>query len=120
VSDVGHGPAERGQHRFDLVATVLIMGGVLGAVLWSNVGDRFAPRPSRTECEALLELWVTHSRKANSPDGTARGEPQATGGKALAAKRHQSVATCERQLTAVQVDCALGTPNVDELERCLQ
>lgn len=112
-------PVHRGRSR-DFLVMLVIVAGVVGAVLWSELADALAPRPTSAQCEQLLRQWLQQSRRARS----ASDQRTATAGRLdamlPAASRQRSVARCERQLTASAVACALGAPNVDELERCLQ
>lgn len=122
MSDVDEAPEERQEGlRADFAAAAVIVVGCVGAVLWSGVGGWLTARPTQGQCEALLELWIDHTQKSRSTEPVAEGWAGPLPGATAHAARHQrSVASCEHQLTADQVECALASPNVDELERCLQ
>jgi hypothetical protein len=80
----------------------------------------FAPRPSAEQCEQLLDRYLEQASRQRSPradDGDiALAKANARDAPAYLA----DVSACERRLTASQVECGLHSPNVDDMERCLQ
>jgi hypothetical protein len=104
----------------DALASVLVVGVVLGAVLVGSGRRQLGPRPTRDQCMTLLLRQIELDARARYPSihADAVAAHQRSIGLRLEAAR--SVASCQRQLTQTEVQCALGAPNVDELERCLQ
>jgi hypothetical protein len=107
-------------HTIDALAVVLVVGAVVGAALWGGAQRRLAAPPTRDRCLGLLERHVELDGRARRP--TIRAEAVAAHQRAIAPRLEATryVAECQLQLSASAVDCALGAPNVDELERCLQ
>jgi hypothetical protein len=121
LPDVGSG-VERavGPRPSDVLASIVIVAAVVGAVLVGSLRRQLAPRPTREQCVALLLRHVELDARARYPSVHAEAVAVhlgAIGGRLEAAR---DVGACQQRLSAAEVQCALGAPNVDELERCLQ
>jgi hypothetical protein len=100
--------------------SLLVVVAVSGAVLAARLIERVAPRPARADCALLLDRWAAQTYRARNPD--ARPDTVAHFGRQAAhdSGAEAQLAACERELSALQVACALAAPNVDEMERCVQ
>jgi len=105
--------------RYELFATLLLIGLALMFVVSRPIIRRFSSHPSGQTCEALLDRYVEHVVHAIEPKPLP-GELslRRTEARALAAEA-KTFASCSSYLTLAEVDCAMGAPNADELERCL-
>jgi hypothetical protein len=106
--------------RRDMVAAVgviLALASVVG-VKWAI--RFFSARPSDAQCTQLLDRYLEQASRQRSPGVQERdiadAQQMARGAPAYVA----DLSACKRQLTASQVECGLQSPNVDEMERCLQ
>jgi len=121
LSHVADGPErEPAARSMDALASMLIVCLVLGAVLAGLARRQLGARPTRAECVALRLRHVELDARARHP--TIHADAIAAHQRAIepGPDAARNVAACQQQLTATEVACALGSPNVDELERCLQ
>ena len=121
MSDVGAGPGPEPRARtWEPLASLLVVGLVIGAVVVGWARRQLASRPTRAECKALLLRHVELDARARQRP--IHADLVAAHQRAIEPRLEAgcNVAACQRQLTAAEVACALGAPNVDELERCLQ
>lgn len=105
--------------RYELFATVILVGIGLLFVAGRPLVRRLSAHPSPEACEALLERYVEHVVHAIEPKPLA-GELslRKTEARAIAAENH-AFASCSSFLTLAEVECAMRAGNADELERCL-
>jgi hypothetical protein len=106
--------------RRDFLAALTVVTLIVGLVVGKWLVQRFAPRPSEEQCSELLDRYLQHASRQHDPEvddddiDTARershGQPT----------RIADVGTCQRELTEAQVRCGLASPNVDDMERCMQ
>lgn len=103
-----------------VLAAVVVVALVLGAVVFRRVAARFAPRPTAAECSALVDRYLEHTlwqrEGPRRPEETVAALERARATSEYA----RDAADCESRLTRAQVDCGVRAPSVDELERCLQ
>jgi len=106
--------------RREVLATLAIVGTVLGFAAARPLLRRIAQRPPAERCAAMLDHYaeeqaraVSLVRPASSGSPVDRGAAPGRGAPA------DAVARCTRELTAEEVDCAARAGNVDEIERCL-
>jgi hypothetical protein len=117
----GHSPDSdpRGRRR-EVLAGLLIVAAAVAVVAYKRVSRAVAPRPSEEQCTELLDRYLRHASRARTPDISERAIRDAQDKSRGSALRLADVKACRTQLTAQQVDCGLRSPNVDELERCMQ
>ena len=111
-------PGVSSQERRHFLAALAIILAVVGFVVVKALVRAFSPRPSEAQCLALIDRYFEHQSRARDPqlddaDVEAARQRDDPG-------RISDVDACTRKLTRAQVECDLGSPNVDELERCLQ
>jgi len=73
-----------------------------------------------TECSALLDRYVELLVREQDPkadEGIIDKQKSATREKA---SHDASFASCPNEVTARAARCAMGAPNVDEFEKCLE
>ena len=73
-----------------------------------------------TECSALLDRYVELLVREQDPkadEGVLNRQKSATREKA---SHDPSFASCPNEVTARAASCAMGAPNVDEFEKCLE
>jgi hypothetical protein len=73
-----------------------------------------------TECSALLDRYVELLVREQNPkadEAVISRQQSATRDKA---SRDASFASCPNEVTARAARCAMGAPNVDEFEKCLE
>ena len=104
----------------DVLASIVVVGAVVGAVLVGNLRQTLAPRPSREQCVSLLLRHVELDGRARYPSVHAEAVAVHLGAIGGRLEAGRDVGACQQRLSATEVQCALGAPNVDELERCLQ
>jgi hypothetical protein len=109
-------PPSSGARR-EVLATLAIVGGLLGVVAARPLVRRLARHPSQEQCAAMLDRYAEQQALAAAPS------PQASSSapRSQDPSAHQvlEVVRCTRELTALEVDCAMKSNNADELERCL-
>jgi hypothetical protein len=127
VSEPGRddeGPAEAEPEaaslRRDAAAAVGILLMVVGAVAAQRLIERFGSKPSRAQCERLLEHYLDRASRQHHPGIPDHKVQDAIAAASADPARGPDLRTCEHELTASQVECGLASSNVDELERCLQ
>jgi hypothetical protein len=102
--------------RPEVLATLAIIGGLLGVLGARAILRRLGPHPSPDQCAAMLERYAEHqARAADLSERPSRHAAPDGGQKASPAE----VARCARELTSGEFDCAMRANNADELERCL-
>jgi len=77
-------------------------------------------RPTAAECDALLDRYVELLVREQSPDAPAseiERQKQLTRARAAG---NPSFQRCVQEVRASDITCALGAPNVDEFEKCLE
>jgi len=106
--------------RRDFLAAFGVVSLIVGVVVGKWLIQRFAPRPSEQQCSELLDRYLQHASRQYDPEvddddiDTARERSRGQ------ATRIADVGTCQRELTEAQVRCGLASPNVDDMERCMQ
>jgi hypothetical protein len=106
--------------RRDFIAALTVVVAVVLIVAGKFVVERLMPRPSPAQCAALLDRYLEHASRAADP-AVDEGDIEATRTRAETdASRYRDLSACERELTRAEVECGLASPNVDEMERCLQ
>jgi hypothetical protein len=122
-ADVRHGapaapPRPSPEARREVIATLAIVGTILGLALARPLVRRLERRPPVAQCTAMLAHYaeeqaraVSLARASSAVEGTRTQKAEAPS--VNAAER------CSRELTAEEVDCAVHAGNVDEIERCL-
>jgi hypothetical protein len=79
-----------------------------------------ARHATATDCSALLDRYVellVREQNAKADDAEIAAQKQATREKAA---HDPSFASCPKEVAAGAVRCAMGAPNVDEFEKCLE
>lgn len=102
--------ARRASDSRDVMATVGIVLALLVAFGARPIWRRFLRHPSAERCAAMLD------RHAELRARSYERIPPAPAPRPLDAPE---VARCTHELTADEVECALGAGYVDALERCL-
>ena len=118
-------PRPSREARREVIATLAIVGTILGMALARPLLRRLEPRPPVEQCAAMLAHYAEEQVRAirlvrplSSTEPTrprASELPPAAGG----ARAALEIERCSRDLTAEEVDCAVHAGNVDEIERCL-
>jgi len=103
-----------------MLAALLVIAAVVGFIVLGRLVRVFADQPSEAQCASLLDRYVDHASRQHHPgvddDDIQRAVEQSQG----KAERFDDLASCRDELTARQVECALSSTNVDEMERCVQ
>ena len=121
LSPVSHesGPHDPGAAR-DSTAALAIVAVVVVLVGLRHAWRIFAPRPSADDCAALVDRYLRDKSRERFPDlAEADLERLSRSNEAIDLRPHD-VASCREGLTATQVSCGLGAPDVAALERCMQ
>lgn len=102
------------------------LGGaaVIAIVVSLAVGKRvvrwLSDAPTPEQCETLLSRWLDHASRQQDPQvedaDVAKAEERARRKPAYLA----DLESCQAQLTKDEVECGIGAPNADAIERCLQ
>ena len=103
--------------RVEVVATLVIVGAFVAAVIARPVLRRLATHPSREQCGKMLDRYAEEEARAadsvRAEKGRSLDEAPASSVSAAMLDR------CTRDLTQEEVACALRSNGADELERCL-
>jgi hypothetical protein len=106
--------------RRDFFAALVVVTLIGGLVLGKWLFQRFAPRPSEQQCSELLDRYLEHASRQRDP-AVDDDDIDAARERSLAEPtRMADVRACQRELTESQVRCGLASPNVDDMERCMQ
>jgi len=101
-----------------VLATLAIIGALLGVLAARAILRRLGPHPTEERCAAMLARYA--EQQVRAADLSERPSPPRAGPDGgLREPSPADVASCARDLTASEVDCAMGSNNADELERCL-
>ena len=106
--------------RHELVASVLVVVALIAVAVFKPIRRALAPSPTEQQCAALVERYLEHAARAMHPDVDEVGIERARAESRGDPMRLADVTSCQQDLTAAQVECGLRSPNVDELERCMQ
>ncbi len=110
----------RSARRRDLAAAALVVAAIVGFVVLRSLLRIVAPRPSEGQCAELLDRYLEHASRARDPRIDSDDIAQATLRSKGVPTRSADLRACLEKLSAAQVECGLSSPNVDEMERCLQ
>jgi hypothetical protein len=107
----------RARRRADLLATFAIVGALAAIVIGKAALRRLGPHPSEGQCEALLERYAEHVRRAADPEAppaaaSSRGAPEPA--------RRGKLARCTELLAPEEMTCAMSARGADEIERCIE
>jgi hypothetical protein len=108
-SEEAHASSSSGRRR-EILATLAIVGGLLGVVAGRPLLRRLARHPSEAQCAAMLDHYAEQAARAKAPSRPPPARPPLD--QALAER-------CAHELTALEVDCAMKANTIDEIERCL-
>lgn len=103
-----------------MLATIVILAGVIGLASWRGVRARFADHPTQAQCVALLDRYVEHLTHAADPKpapSTIATQQALAQGRAA---EDPTFARCTSELTLAQTECAMRADSADAFERCLQ
>jgi hypothetical protein len=100
--------------RNDMLATVAIVGTLLAVIAAQPLLRRLSKHPTPEHCIAMLERYADYEARAKHLDPPLRSSRAPA-----SATPPPEVGRCVKELTAFEVDCALKSTNVDEIERCL-
>lgn len=105
--------------RGEVIATLVIVGGLAAIIASGPVRRRFVEHPSPEECVALLDRYVEHVVRAADPK-VPSGELSSRQAQARAlSSTDPAFARCTTSLTRKEAACAMQANNADEFERCL-
>ena len=111
---------ERSAWRRDMLAAVGVVAALIALVAGKQLVRWLAPHPTDQQCSELLDHYLEQASRQRAPLAD-EADIAAAQKKAREAPAYLAdVAACRRRLTAEQVECGLSSPNVDDLERCLQ
>ncbi len=110
----------RSGSRRDLAAAALVVIAIVGFVALKSTLRRLMPRPTEGQCAELLDRYLEQASRARDPRIDADDIAQATQRSRGEPTRSVDLRACREKLSAAQVECGLSSPNVDEMERCLQ
>lgn len=105
--------------RADVVGTAAVLLGFSLVVLGLGVYRRFSAHPTREQCEALLERYVTHIAHAVDPKPSASALAERRRLAREAAEKNSSFSACTQEMTMAEHTCAMQANDADALERCL-
>ena len=94
--------------------------GLLGSVLLLSCPVACARHATAIECRALLDRYVELLVREQDPradDGEIAKQKALTRSKA---EHDSDFASCPKKVSSREVRCAMGAPNVDEFEKCLE
>ena len=94
---------------------VWIGGAALGASLVGCVRHATA-----TECSALLDRYVELLVREQDPKASDAEIAHQKGITREKASHDASFTSCPKEVSAHELGCAMGAPNVDEFEKCLE
>ncbi|MEP7125750.1 MAG: hypothetical protein ABJE95_32770 [Byssovorax sp.] len=103
--------------RYEVLATLAIVGALVVAVAARPLLHRVAAHPSRDQCVKMLDRYAEEEARAADPARGEKGPPlDEAPARTIAAT---TLDHCTHDLTRDEVDCALRSNGADELERCL-
>jgi len=126
AGDPGASPRGEGERtrrralRRDLAAALLAIGAIVGFVVVQALVRWLAPRPTEAQCAELVDRYLEHASRARDPRVADDDIALATKRSRAEPARSADLKACRDRLSAAQVECGLKSPNVDEMERCLQ
>lgn len=112
-------PDEAPATRGEVLATLGILGVMIGVAAWDPLSRRVSAHPSAEECAALLDRYVEHVAYAVDPSPASSALSSRRALAKEAAQARGAFARCERELTRAEVDCAMKATYGDAFERCL-
>lgn len=107
-------------NRVEVLATMAIVGTMVGAVLVNAARRSLGPRATAAQCQAMLSRYVEQLARAAEPDPVSSAIAAQRAAAQATAAQSPAFARCPRDLSHDAADCALGSNNADEFERCLQ
>ena len=93
------------------------MGGVVGGLLGGLSGCAEPPTPA--ECERMLDHYTELLVRSDRPGAKAAEREKLKAEARSKASRDPEFGRCGKQVSRRQLECALGAPDVDAMERCL-
>jgi hypothetical protein len=103
-----------------MLAALVIIASVVGVVGGRRLMRWLEPRPTEEQCAALVDRYLEHASRARDPSIADEDIAEARLRGRDGEDRHADRRASQSELTALQVECALRSATVDELERCLQ
>jgi hypothetical protein len=100
--------------------TRVCVEAAVSAVFCAGLFAGCARHASPADCAALLDRYVELLVREQSPgadDNEIMAQKRATREKAA---HEPSFASCPKEVSATAVRCAMGAPNVDEFEKCIE
>lgn len=97
--------------RHDFVAALVIVAALVLTVVGHSVVRRVVRHPSAERCATMFDRYAEQQARAYS-----RGPPSPAVPHSLDAP---DVLRCTQDLVDAEVECALKSGSVDELERCI-
>ncbi len=114
------GTGDGGRARRHAAGAATVIALTVGAVATKRTLAYFAASPTLEQCHTLVDRYVEQSlRKRDEtiqPSHLAAAVAQAR----TTYEHEQDAQECSLHLTRAQVECAAASPDVDQLERCLQ
>ena len=93
-------------------------GPLLAGALALVVGC--ARHATATECGALLDRYVELLVREQDPKASEAEIARQKGITREKAARDAAFASCPKEVSSRELGCAMGAPNVDEFEKCLE
>jgi hypothetical protein len=79
-----------------------------------------ARHATATECSALLDRYVELLVREQDPKASDAEIAKQKGLTREKASHDASFASCPKEVSSRELGCAMGAPNVDEFEKCLE
>jgi hypothetical protein len=95
--------------RREVLATLAIVGACAALAGGRPIARRLSRHPTPERCAAMLDRYTDQEALARGRGPSGARVPLES----------PDVASCARELTAGEVECALQSGYADELERCL-
>jgi hypothetical protein len=111
--------SERAARR-ELLGTAAVVLGLVGVVAAKGVLRALEKSPTEQQCEALVERYLEHAAREQSPQLSRAALDGAIQQTRARPERLVDARACLDRLTARAVDCGLRAGDLEALERCIQ
>jgi hypothetical protein len=96
------------------------LGVSLGAAVIGSSLVGCGRHATASECDALLDRYVELLVREQDPKASDAEVARQKGVTREKAAHDQAFASCPKEVSSRELGCAMGAPNVDEFEKCLE